>query len=638
MNIYPLLVDKKMTPQLHWLPKTRDWSQRLTANPAPDWATLVSLSQENLDFLQTARLDKLLARVTGGRAPEDLDSKPVRLALLGSCTTDQLAPGLRVGALRHRLWMTLYTSAYGQYQQEAMDSASTLYAFEPDVALCAFDSQHLLGLETAASTAEQADAKVATVIKKLRSLWRLLRSHANLQIIQQTLLPTAQALMGSNEQRLPGAPLNLIRRINTALRVAADEEGVDLLSVDECSERDGLSAWHDARLWLRAKQYVAPPAGPAYGDQVARLIAARRGLSGKCLVLDLDNTLWGGVIGDDGLERIVLGQGSAEGEAFVAFQRYVRDLTRRGVILAVCSKNDEANALLPFTSHPEMVLKRDEIACFVANWQDKASNLRNIAQQLNIGIDSLVFVDDNPFERNLVRRELPMVRVPEMPEDPADYASCVAASGYFEGVRLTEEDRARAGQYQANLKREMLRTSHSNLDSYLRSLDMRLEWSPVTATDLLRVVQLIGKTNQFNLTTRRHDEADVLAMMTDPHAVVLHLRLKDSFGDNGIVAVVAALPDSNEGDWRIDTWLMSCRVLGRKVEHATLAILAEQATLLGARRLIGEYIMTAKNGMVKEHYPALGFAPLEQREDAARWVLDLGVYSPQEAPMEIRRA
>ncbi|QVQ28234.1 HAD-IIIC family phosphatase [Achromobacter deleyi] len=625
-------------PELNWLPRTPDWPQALeefSRQSEPKWSDLVKLANENLDFVQTAKLDKRLLKAFGAAPPATLTSRPIKLAVLGSSTTDQLLPGLRVGALRHNLWADIHVTPYAQYLREALDPSSDLHAYGPNAVLCAFDTQHLIGDETAPMGMVEANEKIASTIGNLRTLWRRLRESFNAQVIQQTLMPTHLALMGSNEQRMPGSGRWLLRRLNEALRQAADEEGVDILALDEQCEQDGLQAWHDPRLWLRAKQYVTPQASPAYGDLVARLIAARLGMSAKCLVLDLDNTLWGGVIGDDGVEKIVLGQGNGEGEAFAAFQRYARDMTRRGIILAVCSKNDEENALLPFTSHPEMVLKREDIACFVANWQDKASNLRSIAQRLNIGLDALVFVDDNPFERNLVRRELPMVRVPEMPEDPALYGATVSRAGYFESTSLTDADRERAHQYQANIEREALRTSQKDLASYLQSLNMVLEWNVFNTTDLQRIVQLIGKTNQFNLTTRRHGEDDVRAMMRDPRSVLLHFRLKDSFGDNGIIAIIAALPDAS-GDWRIDTWLMSCRVLGREVERATLGVLVDEARRAGAKRLIGEYLPTPKNTMVKDHYRKLGFSLLNENENATQWVLDLDVFTPPSAPMKIR--
>jgi FkbH-like protein len=288
-------------------------------------------------------------------------------------------------------------------------------------------------------------------------------------------------------------------------------DGVDILALDALLIEDGIDAWHNPALWHGAKQEISPVAAPRYGDLVARMLAAKRGLSAKCLVLDLDNTLWGGVIGDDGLDGIVLGQGSALGEAYLSFQTYVRELARRGIILAVCSKNDEQVAMAPFEKHPEMVLRLSDIACFVANWDDKASNIRRIAATLNIGIDSLVFADDNPFERNLIRREIPAVAVPELPADPALYARCLADAGYFEANRLTQNDLERSEQYQANLKREVMRASVTDLTQYLRSLTMRLEWKRFDSVGLQRITQLINKTNQFNLTTRRYNETEVAA-------------------------------------------------------------------------------------------------------------------------------
>ena len=251
-------------------------------------------------------------------------------------------------------------------------------------------------------------------------------------------------------------------------------------------------------------------------------MAASQGRSRKCLVLDLDNTLWGGGVGDEGVGGIVIGQGHALGEAFLAFQRYASALGHRGVILAVCSKNDEANAWAPFDRHPEMALKREDIACLVANWSDKAANLRIIAERLNIGLDAMVFVDDNPFERNIVRRELPMIAVPELPADPAQYAACLADAGYFEATRLTAEDRTRSQLYQANLARDDA-ASTTDVEGYLRSLDMEARWGRFDRVTLPRVVQLINKTNQFNLTTRRISEGVAVALMSDPRSLTLQI-------------------------------------------------------------------------------------------------------------------
>jgi len=437
-------------------------------------------------------------------------------------------------------------------------------------------------------------------------------------------------LFGNNEHRLVGSRAGIVERLNATLRTLADAEGVDLLAIDACAAQNGIGAWFDQMLWCVAKQEVHPGAAAMYGDLLSRILAAHQGRSFKCLVLDLDNTLWGGVVGDDGIEGIKLGQGSAVGEAFVGFQSFVRSLSRRGIILAVCSKNDEANALEPFEKHPDMVLRRSDIACFAANWADKASNLRNIAQRLNIGLDSMVFVDDNRFERELVRRELPMVAVPELPDDPGLFAQTIADAGYFEAVTLTREDLERAAQYQANLARESLKTSATDVEGYLRGLNMELRWSRFDRIGSQRIVQLVNKTNQFNLTTRRTDEAAVLALIGDSRTLTLQLRLLDQFGDNGIISVIAGRFDVGTADLKLDTWLMSCRVLGRGVEFAALNLIADQARVLGADRLIGEYRPSAKNGMVREHYAGLGFDLLERSADGGSfWMLPLARFQPR---------
>ncbi len=608
----------------------------LAAAPTPPWSDLVRLANTRLDFVQTNRLDKALARASTEAAAGGA-WRSLNLAVLGSSTVDHLLPALRVAALRRNLHVRTLVGDYGMYRQSIQDPDSALWAFRPDVLLLAFDATHLFGRHDPGLGAAEAEALLDSVTGRITALWEQARARMTGQIIQQTVLPVFHTLIGSNEHRLPGSVATLVSRLNRRLVEAAAQSGVDILDLDAAVLRDGLAAWHDPVLWHRGKQEISPLATPAYGDLVMRLVAAQQGRSAKCLVLDLDNTLWGGVIGDDGLEGLRLGQGSALGEAYVAFQSHVRALAQRGVILAVCSKNDLENARSPFEKHPDMVLKLDDIACFVANWNDKAANIRQIAERLNIGIDALVFVDDNPFERNIVRRELPSVCVPEMPEDPALYAQCLADAGYFEALRLTQEDLERGGQYRANLAREDLRASHTDLEGYLKSLAMELRWQPFDRLGLQRVVQLINKTNQFNLTTRRYTENDVLAIMHTPGALTLQLRLLDAFGDNGIIGIVIGKPEGPV--IRLDTWLMSCRVLGRQVEEATMNLVAAEAVRLGATRLLGEYLPTKKNGMVRDHYRNLGFAEIEAREDGATvWSLDLTQFRPFDTFIRLTRS
>lgn len=603
-------------PSLYWLPTDETWPHRLKSFSRGEDASFdaaVALANVRLDFVRTAGLDSAV-RKRFTQPPADLATKPVKLAVLGSSTLTHLHAAIRVAGLRRGIWVETYEGDYGQYLQELLDPRSALHAFAPTAVLFAFDAEHATrGVDTSLTAAEAA-AAVERALERITRCWTLAREAFDCPILQQTIVNTMPPLLGSNEHRLPGSPWHAVERVNSLLREAADAERVDLVAVDACVVRDGLRGWCDPALWHRAKQEILPTAAPVWGDLVARLLAAKQGRSFKCLVLDLDNTIWGGVIGDDGMSGIILGQGDPLGEGFLAVQKYARELAQRGVILAVCSKNDEANALEPFENHPEMVLRLKDIAAFRANWDDKVANLRALAHELNIGLDLLVFLDDSPFERTLVRRELPMVAVPEVPDEPALVPQLLADAGYFEGICVTGEDRERTQHYQTNKARDKLMAASTDVGAYLRALDMRLIWSRFDAVGLQRIVQLINRTNQFNLTTRRYGESDVVAVMNDPNAFGLQLRLVDCFGDNGIIAIVIGRMQRNN-DLLIDTWLMSCRVLGWQVEPTTLNLVAAEAKRLGARRLIGEYVPTKKNGMVAEHYRRLGFSVVETYPD-----------------------
>ena len=608
--------------QLHWLPELAEWRARVRAlaqDTGDVWPQAMALANYRIDFIRTNALDDVVRKRLAGAAPAGTGTKPVRLAILGSSTLAHLHAPIRVAGLRRNIFIETYENDYGQYLQELLDESSALHAFKPNTVLFAFDARHL---------AQGVHAALEEAKALIRRCWQTARAAFKCQILQQAPINPFQALMGGNEHRLPGSRAGFITALAREIRVMADEEGVDIVALDDAVVTDGLSAWHDAGLWHRAKQEVSPAAGPNYGDMVGRLIAAKQGRSYKCLVLDLDNTLWGGVIGDDGMDGIALGQGSPLGEAFTALQEYAKELARRGVILAVCSKNDDANAREPFEKHPEMVLRLSDIACFRANWDDKAGNIKAIAAELNIGLDSLVFLDDNPFERNFVREQLPMVAVPEWDAEPSTAPALLAAAGYFESLAITDEDRERTAQYQENRAREQLRASSSDLEGYLRGLEMQMVWKRFDSLGLQRVVQLINKTNQFNLCTRRHTEEDVLAIMADPNSFGLQIRLLDRFGDNGIIAIVIGRKRDDGAVW-LDTWLMSCRVLGRQVEPTTLNLAASLAQALGATKLVGEYVPTKKNAMVRNHYEKLGFTVVSTDEDGHSIAeLDLAGFTP----------
>jgi FkbH-like protein len=617
---------------MNWLPIARDFRGDLRAaldqaKPTDALEGLASLAACRLGFLETVQLDRALARLGLKEAPGFL---PVRLAVLASSTSDHLPPAIRVAGLRRKLLIDVHAGTYGQYRQDLLDPASTLHRFQPQAVLFSLTAREAIAGIALAATAAEVDNGIARFTAELRSLWRKAREIGDAAVIQQTFIDVSEPVFGGYDRIVPGAPATIIARLNDQVCEAAARDGVLILDVARASQRDGIDAWFDVGRWLQGKLEIAPQAAPLYGDLAARILAALRGLSKKCLVLDLDNTLWGGVIGDDGLDGIVLGEGSAAGEAHLALQHYAKQLKNRGVILAVCSKNDAKIAEVAFRDHPEMVLRRSDIAAFQANWDDKAQNLKAIASRLNIGVDSLVFVDDNPVERARVRQSLPMVAVPEMPDDPAHYVRSLADAGYFEAVAFTADDQSRAEQYAANAEREALLETAESMDDFLRGLKMTAVYGPFTAVDHARVVQLINKTNQFNTTTRRYAGHEIARMMEDPKAVTLQFRLLDRVGDNGLVSTMILRPTRADDEvLEIENWVMSCRVFGRELEFEAMNIAVDAARERGVRALVADYTPTAKNDVISKLYPSLGFTEVAQPASAkgtTRWRLHLADY------------
>lgn len=593
---------------LPWLPSSGDWPELLKSarEHAAGWGTFVSLANNQMDFIRTERLDKLAQNTFGLNCPSDVKAKPVKLAVLSSSTVRQLVPAIRVAGMRRGIWIHTYECDYGQYFSELMDSGSKLHQFRPNQILFSIDSRTIAGDADLSMSEDEAVAACDRIVQHLVRCWNTARNCFQADIIQQAALPIFDDILGNNENRVPGAKTTFLVTFNQKMKQAAACENVDVLAVDAFAAKDGIENWYDPALWHRAKQEIYVAAAPLYGDLVGRILAARQGRSAKCLVLDLDNTVWGGVVGDDGIDGIVIGSGSPLGEAYLAIQDYAKNLARRGIILAVCSKNDEKIAKEVFEKHPEMLLRKHDIACFVANWDDKANNLRTIAKTLDIGLDALVFLDDNPFERNFIRSELPMVMVPEVPEDPALYPNILSRAGYFEGLHITHEDRNRTLHYRENAARSLAQAGAADMSTFLSTLQMRLHWKRFNHIDRARIVQLINKTNQFNLTTIRYTVAEFAMMLSEPNTIGFQFRLVDRFGDNGIIGILIGRR-TKANELLLDTWLMSCRVLGRQVERAMLTVIASHAKSLGIKKLIGEFRPTSKNEMVKEHYSKLGF-------------------------------
>ena len=615
--------------QLSWLPVHPDLGGALRAarslEAAEDrWRAARELAGVQRDVIATNRIDRLIA----SPAPQPEGLAPVRLAMLGSHTTDHLVPAIRVAGLNHGLAVRVQVGAYGMYREALLGDDPELRSFAPDAVLLALDLGSVVPDLSLTADQPLVEAVLDRTTDELRALWRAVRERFGARAIQQTFIAQTPRLAGSNEWLMPASPAQLCEGLNRRLRIAAAGGEVLLLDLDGCGAAADGPLYDPAR-WHQAKQLVNPLLAPLHGEHVARLLAACTGKARRCLVLDLDNTVWGGVIGDDGVEGIVIGQGSASGEAFLALQQYAGLLRQRGIVLAVCSKNDADVARSAFERHPDMLLAFDDIACFVANWSDKATNLRTIATTLNLGLDSLVFVDDNPAERAVVRRELPQVAVPELPDDVSAYPATIAAAGYFEAIALTPEDFRRADDYRQTRLRTAAAEAVTDMAGFLSSLDMRLTGAPLGAFDRARAAQLVNKSNQFNLTTRRRSEAELAALAERSDSAVLTFRLRDRFGDSGLISVIAARPDEAlpPDEMLIDTWLMSCRVLGRGVELAALDLLCATVRDLGARALVGEYRPSGRNGMVADHYRKLGFTPRDAppgaEPDATFWRLDL---------------
>lgn len=622
--------------RLAWLPKApQDFSAQCAAlqSSGENLGTrLRALASRALDQNQLERLAGFIGKAQS--AGKDLQPLiPFRLGVLSNSTVDFLGPAMVATAARFGIALQVTHGGYGQVLQDALSPDSAVNRFKPDTVLIALDYRGLpLTPAPGSEAAEQSSVQAA--LDHLALIRKGVQENSKAICIVQTLAPPPETLFGNLDARLPGTLARIVRGINA--RIAQDLLGAGdvLLDVAQLAATVGLADWHCPRDWNLGKFPFSDAFVPLYAEHACRVIAALRGKSRRCLILDLDNTVWGGVIGDDGLDGIQLAQGDATGEAFLAVQRMALELRSRGIALAVCSKNEDQTARLPFRSHPEMLLRENHIAVFQANWQDKPSNIRAIADALSLGTESMVFLDDNPVEREFVRKSLPEVAVPELPDDPAFYARTLNAAGYFEAVAFSREDVDRAVFYQDNARRVQLQQQAGDLESYLLSLQMEITFQSFDSTGRARIAQLVNKSNQFNLTTRRYTEAQIAEWEHDPAAFTLQIRLRDVFGDNGMISVVIC-HESVPGEWEIDTWLMSCRVLGRKVEQAVLGHLLEHARQRGIRKLLGTFIATSRNVLVVEHYSQLGFTQLEGTDSGTkRYSLDVESTTISEVPMK----
>lgn len=590
------------------------------------WPQLAALTRTATAFDDILFLSTLRKKAVACQLPQPPPSgQPLRLALLGGCSLYPLHELLTHLLAVEGCACELFVGDFDNYTAEIMDAQSRLIPFRPQVVVLLPAARHAKYTEAITDPRETVAAAAITSAKQLDTLCRTAHERTGAEILLANFPLPARHDPGEIRTRLAASDTNYRKLLNLELGLNAPA-GVRICDLEFLAARLGTFAAEDARGWFESKQPGSPAFLVELARELARLILSRHTPSKKVLVLDLDDTLWGGIVAEEGLENIELGDTSPRGEAFKAFQRYVASQKERGVLLAVCSKNDEARAREPFAKHPEMVLRETDFVAFKANWQPKADNLREIAAELNLGLDSLVFVDDNPAEIEIVRQFAPEVTALLLAPDPAERVGQLQDSRLFEPHTLTAEDAQRTAHYHTESQRQVHLASHTDMDAYLASLDMKATIGDFTQLDAPRLAQLINKSNQFNLTTRRRTETEVRALIGQPDHVCFSVRLSDRFGDHGLIAIIIG---NVRGDaLEIDTWLMSCRVLKRQVEEEALNELARRTAERGCQRLFGIYLPTPKNDMVRDFYPRMGFKTIEESPAASRFALELAGFEP----------
>jgi len=559
--------------------------------------------------------------------------KPFRLAILRSFTVEPIMPLLRAASLLSGIDLTVHLGEFNAYTQEILDDQSPLYGFTPDAAILAVQAEDLapdLWTTFANLSAEEADEAVRRCSQHINNLISSFRRRTQASLIVHTMALPNQPTMGLLDAQSEGSQSSYIQQINKEIRRHAEQvAGVYLLDYDALVARHGRNVWRDKRKWLTARLPISAPNLVHQAREWHRFLPPLTGKMAKCAVVDLDNTLWGGIVGEDGLEGLKLGS-EYPGAAFRDVQRALLDLSQRGIILAICSKNNDADVKEVFDKHPDMLLKAEHFAALRINWTPKSENLKAIAAELNIGIDSLAFIDDNPVERQQIRCALPEVMVVELPDNPQGYAEAIRDFAPFERLSLVSEDKQRARYYAAKRQARDLEHGAGSREDFYRSLEQRAIICSVTPLSLKRVAQLTNKTNQFNLTTRRYSEQQVEEMASKEGWEVCSIQVVDRFVDNGIVGV--AIFHTQGSTCEIDTFLLSCRVIARTVETALLAHVVSQARRRGATQLRGWFLPTAKNAPAANFYQTHGFELLKQTEQGKLYGLDLASSDVQNPP------
>ena len=551
-----------------------------------------------MDQLSFSQLKKNLKKDTTG-------FRETRLAVLGNCATQLLSQALRGYAYELKIALNVFDADYDQLEPQTLDPNSELFAFEPNYILIQLCSEKLQ-LEFCDLSPEEQESFADRVMARIQEYWRRIEARTKAPILQFDFVEIDDGVFGNFGLKTQKSFLYQIRRLNMLFSEAASrDKQVFPVALNSLSAQAGRDALFDPQLFYIAKMPIQVDFLPQIAKRVFDTVEALAGHFRKCAVLDLDNTLWGGVVGDDGMEGIRIGE-LKDGKIYSDLQRYFKALRNRGILLAVCSKNEYDAAIRPFREHPEMVLSEDDFVMFVANWEDKASNIRRIRETLNIGMDSIVFIDDNPFERNAVRSQIADLNVPELPAEPEKYLDFLRKSNLFETVSVSGEDAKRTQQYREEARRTESAATFASYDEYLQSLEMVAEAKPFDEFHFARIAQLTQRSNQFNLRTVRYTESDIRRISEDNRFITLYFTLRDKFGDHGLISVVI-LEKRDNGTLFVNEFLMSCRVLKRGMEEFIINKIVGTAKENGFTLVEGEYIPTQKNAMVAKLYTQHGF-------------------------------
>lgn len=552
---------------------------------------------------------------------------PKRIAVLGGSTTHDILLCIEIFLLNYGIEPEFYESEYNQYYQEALFPSEKLQEFKPDIIYIHTTNRNITNYPSVSDSPEAIDLMISSEFSKYTAMWDNLADVFHCPIIQNNFEKPSYRLMGNKDASDVHGRINFISRLNQKwYEYAQSHSDFYICDIDFISSDFGLTEWQDAQNWYMYKYAMRLSAIPLLSFNIANIIKSLFGKNKKGFVLDLDNTLWGGVIGDDGVDNIEIGPEGAVGQAYLDFQQYLKENKQLGVILNVDSKNDEENAMAGL-NHPDGILRPDDMIIVKANWNPKDRNFLEIANELTLLPESLVFVDDNPAERHIVTEQLSGVIAPNI-NAVQDYIRILDRSGFFEATVISADDVKRNQMYKENASRAQQATKFENYTDYLLSLDMRATIKSFEPVLMARIAQLSNKSNQFNLTTRRYTQDEIEAIATDTEYIDLYGKLEDRFGDNGVVSVVIGHQKGNICD--IVLWLMSCRVLKRDMEYAMMDKFISKCGERGIYKVVGHYYPTAKNDMVKDFYALHGFSKVEEdAEGNTRWEILVADYIPK---------